>query len=352
MRISILRIANFRNIAGAELALHPRLNVIYGDNGAGKTSILEAVFVVSRGRSFRTARPEELIGAETGAFRIFLGLERRGITHRVGLERDERQWKARRDGQDVPLLSDLSRDIPLVLMEPNSHLLVSGPPDGRRRFLDWGLFHVEPAYLETWRRYARALKQRNAALKAQEVRLLDGLETVLAEAGEKLTALRRTYFEHLVSAFGASLEDERPELRAIELVLQEGWRGESLRAALQRSRPRDLEQGATNAGPHRAEVAMVRDGQPVRSLLSRGEQKAVAASLLLTQARLFAEGGERPLFLLDDLASELDGLHVERVMAGAHQWAEQVWVTGVAPMPASGAHGVFHVEHGRVAEVV
>lgn len=352
MQVISLRIENFRNIASAELALHARLNVFRGDNGAGKTSVLEAVYVVARGRSFRTARPEELIGAGTGAFRIFLAAERAGISHRIGLERNRLQWKARRDGQDVPLLSDLSRDLPLVLMEPNSHLLVGGAPDGRRRFLDWGLFHVEPAYLDLWRRYARALKQRNAALRAGENRVLDGLDTVLAEAGERLTVLRQAYVDRLAASFASALEGEKAVLQDIALSFQQGWKGDGLLSSLKRSRTRDLEQGATSVGPHRAEIAMLRDGHAVRSLLSRGEQKAVAAALLLTQAKLLAEKGERALFLVDDLQSEFDAAHVESVMAKALVWAGQVWVTGVAPLAVGEAHALFHVEHGTVLQVV
>jgi DNA replication and repair protein RecF len=352
LQINTLRIENFRNLMRLELQLHPRLNVFYGDNGAGKTSILEALYLVARGKSFRTVRAEELQGPAAGAFRIFLELERAGIPHRIGLERDGQQWKARRDGQDVTALSELSRDLPVVLLEPNSHQLIAGAPDGRRRFLDWGVFHVEPSYLGMWRRYSRALKQRNAALRSQQLRVLESLDVVLAESGERLTVLRQAYFARFAPAFVDQLHADHAALQDIELEFQPGWKGDSLAGALQRVRQRDLDQGATSQGPHRAELAMLRHGRPVRTLLSRGEQKGLAAALLLTQARLLAETGDRPVILLDDLASEFDGSHLASVLEKARACAQQVWVTGVAPLPLADARAVFHVEHGGVREMV
>ncbi|MEJ8568713.1 DNA replication/repair protein RecF [Elongatibacter sediminis] len=352
MHITHLRITNFRNIADADIEPHPRVNVFHGANGAGKTSVLEAVFMVSRGKSFRTVRSEELIGPESGVFRIFLGLDRDGESHRLGLERDGRQWKARRDGQDVTVLSELSRGFPVVLMEPNSHELVSGSPDARRRFLDWGVFHVEPEYLEWWRRYARALKQRNAALRGNDERLLDGLDELVAAAGSALSEMRARYVGRLDALVGDSLQDDRAALTDIALSYEAGWREDSLLEALRRTRQRDREQGSTSQGPHRAEVAILRDGQRVRTVLSRGEQKALAAALLLSQARLLAEEGQAPVILLDDLASEFDGPHLENVLETAVRYAPQVWVTGVEPLAVAHPHTVFHVEHGALRKMV
>lgn len=352
LRTTQLRLENFRNIAEAVIEPHPRLNVFYGDNGAGKTSILEALFVLSRGKSFRTVRSEELIGPETGVFRIFLGLEHAGQPHRIGLERSGSNWKARRDGEDIGALSDLSRDLPLVLMEPNSHQLVAGPPDTRRRYLDWGVFHVERGFLDRWRRYARALKQRNAALRSRDARILDGLDPVLAECGERLNRSRMMHFERVAEQFPKSLDGEKAALQSVELQFLPGWKGESLAEALQRARVRDLEQGATSVGPHRAEIAIIRDGEAVRTVLSRGEQKGLAAALLLTQAKLLSGAGEAPVFLLDDLASEFDLAHLQGVLDKAMECADQVWVTGVEQLASDDPHKVFHVEHGAVREMV
>lgn len=352
MQINSLRIGNFRNIAEAVIDPHPSLNVFYGDNGAGKTSVLECIYLLARGKSFRTVRAEELIGPQTGAFRIFLELAVRGSAHRIGLERDGRQWKARRDGEDVVLLSELSRDLPVVLMEPNSHQLVAGPPDVRRRFVDWGVFHVEHTYLELWRRYARALKQRNAALRRRECRVLNSLDQVLGDIGECVDQFRSTYCERLAAALPDSLPVANTALDDLEVVYRRGWKEGSLQDALEQARSRDLEQGVTAHGPHRAELEIRRQGEPVRSRLSRGEQKGLAAALLLTQARLLGDAGERPVLLLDDLASEFDRRHLESVLAQARTYAGQLWITGVERLPVQQPHAVFHVEHGAVRKMV
>jgi DNA replication and repair protein RecF len=275
-----------------------------------------------------------------------------GRIHKLGLERSGAHWKARKDGQDLQLLSVLTRHLPLVLMEPDSHLLISGSPDGRRRFLDWGVFHVEPAFLDTWRRYSRTLKQRNAALRARNIRVLDSLDTLLARLGEQLNAFRVAYFEQLIFAFNEQMNAGAAELKGVTLEYHPGWKGDSLLEALSRSRKRDLEQGTTSQGPHRADIILTKEQRPIRTLLSRGEQKSFAANLLLTQARLLSARGEAPLVLLDDLASEFDRQHVESVLESALNCGGQVWVTGTAAPTSTRGHTAFHVEHGAVQEMI
>ena len=353
MFIKSLHIENFRNLGSVGIEPHPRLNFFYGDNGAGKTSLLEALVVLSRGKSFKTAYAEELTGAAAGSFRIFSETENSGRTHKLGLERNGRLWKARKDGQDVALLSSLTRQLPLVLMEPNSNLLVSGTPDVRRRFLDWGVFHVEPAFLDAWRRYSRVLKQRNAALRAKEVKILDSLDEVSAAQGEALHVLRLAYFEQLWEMYGRRPGTaSAPTPDELHLSYLPGWKGSSLLEALGRSRKHDLDSGATSQGPHRADILISRNGRAIRTLLSRGEQKKLAAELLLTQARLLAAKGELPLVLLDDLASEFDQEHFTSTLANALTCAGQVWVTGTRAPSSREAHKVFHVERGTVREVL
>jgi len=346
--ISSLRIDNFRNLGKVEISPHPRLNYFFGPNGAGKTSLLEALVVVSRGRSFKTSRAEDLSGEESESFRIYLESESSGCRQRLGLERRGAQWKARLNGQDVAVLSALTRQLPMVLMEPNSHLLISGPPDSRRRFLDWGVFHVEPAFLEVWRRYSRVLKQRNAALRERQHRVLESLDELMATLGEQLNRFRVSYFDRLTEVF----RSQTTEFEDVLLEYHPGWKGSALSEVLQQSRKRDLEKGVTSHGPHRADILLTRDQKSVRTLLSRGEQKSFAAALLLTQARLLAAGGDAPLVLLDDLASEFDRQHVDSVLCEALACAGQVWVTGTSSSVPSQDHKAFHVEHGAVREMV
>ena len=353
MIIRNLQIENFRNLSRARLEPHPELNIIYGANGAGKTSILESLVVLSRGRSFRTTQAGEIVGPAGDTFSVFgLAATEAGQEFRLGLERSGKRWRGRLNGEDLSQLSQLARVLPLILVEPDSHLLVSGAPEIRRKFLDWGMFHVKRGFLETWRRYSKALKQRNAGLRSRQVEVLDSIEQVMAEQGERLNRYRLEYTEMVCEKLFVVLEELGFGLEDIKISFNRGWGADSLLESLQNNRSRDLERGVSHAGPHRADLAFTQGRQAARSVLSRGEQKLFALALLLTQAQIAAEVGEKPLILLDDLASELDSEHFERALNKALRSGSQIWITGTTPAPVKTQHQMFHVEQGQVKKVV
>lgn len=353
MLIQTLQVENFRNLGHATVEAHPRLNLFHGDNGAGKTSILEALVVLSRGRSFRTTQAAELVGPLGPTFRVFaLAEDQRGIPHRLGLERSGKRWRGRKDGRDLSQLSELTRSLPLVLMEPDSHLLVSGAPEVRRKHLDWGLFHVEQGFLETWRRYALALRQRNAALRAQQRDVIDSLDPVLARDGERLHRYRSAHCDALAARLPKMLAELSANLGDVGINYHRGWSGDGLQHALQDSRKRDLDRGVTSVGPHRADLELRAGAAAARTVLSRGEQKILAAALLLSLTELLSESGERPVLLLDDLASEFDRNHFDRVLGRAVETGAQLWLTGTQRAAVEADAAVFHVEQGAVAKVV
>lgn len=353
MIVTELRIENLRNLASVRLAPHPRLNFIVGDNGAGKTSILEALVVLSRGRSFRTTQAAELAGSQGQAFNIFATTRQDdGKVSRIGIERAGRHWRARKDARDLNQISQLTRSLPLMLMEPNSHLLVSGTPDYRRKYLDWGLFHVEHGFLDTWGRFSRALKQRNAALRNRQKDVLDSLDSTLVPLANRLSELRtihaariREELDQIIPLVGHGLSD-------ILLTLQPGWGEGDYETALARSLERDLERGVTHQGPHRADLILEVEGNLAKAVLSRGEQKTLSAALILAQARLVAAQGECPVVLFDDLASEFDQQHFQSVLGQALILGGQVWVSGTFVPELPEGHSVFHVEHGMLQEMV
>lgn len=353
MRIKSLKINNLRNIGEADIVAHPVLNLLLGDNGAGKTSVLEALIVLAKGRSFRSPRIASLIGPEGSALRVVAEIEADdGHAHRLGLERSRSGWRARRDGEAVQRFSTLGHDLPLVLMEPDSHELVAGAPETRRRHLDWGVFHVEPRFLDTWRRYERALRQRNAALRRGEAELLDALDPQLLETGQALGAQRRDQAQHLAERLDALLPELGPELPTITVDYHPGHAEAGFARDLAAHRKRDLERRQTQVGPHRADLVLRTDPGLARDRLSRGEQKVLAAALVLAQAELLAEGGKAPVLLLDDLASELDLGHQARVLGWGLERGWQTWVTGTGRLESlrerAPEHAVFHVEHGNI----
>ena len=353
MRIKSLEINNLRNIETVRFEPDPTLTCFIGDNGAGKTSILEALVVLSKGRTFRTGQTRSLIGPCSPHFQIISTIETTGgAEHRLGMERGLKHWTARHNSEDVPQLSELTHLLPHVLMEPSSHTLVSGPPEGRRKYLDWGVFHVKHEFLPLWRRYSRALKQRNAALRQSDQAVVSSLDPQLVSLGEQLHRHRQAHADTLSTKISETLPLFNSTLKNMELTYKKGWSGESLGEAIIQSIQRDMDRGATGPGPHKADLLLSMDGNQAKDRLSRGEQKALTAALIITQAQMICEAGELPILLLDDLASELDGDHLIKVLRAGLELGVQIWLTGTvlpnAIKDCGQAYKVFHVEHGRV----
>lgn len=353
--VKSIKINNLRNIRTADIVADPTLNLLIGDNGAGKTSVLEALMVLAKGKSFRTGQIGALIGPEGDSFLVSAVIEHRdGQRTGLGIERSTTHWRARRDGQDCRQIGELSEALPLVLLEPNSHQLIAGPPEERRRYLDWTAFHVEHGYLALWRRYARAVRQRNAALRAKDLRLVESLDPVLADLGQEVHQQRSARASQLHGLLRDQWRSLGPDMPEIGLRYQKGWAGDDLRAALKDTCDRDMARGATSSGPHRGDLLFVAGGHPAREALSRGEQKLLAAALLLSQAQTMIESGAKPALLLDDLASEFDGRNRAAVLQASLQLGLQTWVTGTSleslAVGNRQAYSLFHVEHGDISD--
>ncbi|AKS40394.1 DNA replication/repair protein RecF [Wenzhouxiangella marina] len=347
MAVERLTIEGVRNLQAGALSPGPVINWLHGENGAGKTSVLEAIHLVGRGRSFRAARPGSVI--QHGAEQLRVVVKRQdGVV--LGVERSPEGWRGRIGGRDSQRISEFAAALPLVLIEPDSHRLVDGGPDRRRQYLDWQLFHVEPDYLEAWQRYARLLKQRNAALKSgARDAMLDALEAPMLPAAERLDTLRRQQVSlleitvrRLLETIGIRLPGE------VQLAYRRGFPvDETLADALRAQRDSDRERGFTQRGPHRADLALKVDGHPAAVELSRGQQKLLALALLLAQLHhLDQHGSQAPLLLLDDPVSELDRRHLESVLGWLAEQRFQTWVTATEPPDIEAR--LFHVEQGAV----
>ncbi|QAU25504.1 DNA replication/repair protein RecF [Dyella sp. M7H15-1] len=359
MQLERMQLRGLRCISNATLDLGAGFNVLVGANGAGKTSFLEAAFLLSRGRSFRSGAREALMQRGASALSVFSTLRRddqRLI--RLGLGREGGRWEARIDSQDATI-GQLVRECAVVCFEPGSHALIAGAADERRRFLDWGVFHVEQEFLSVWRRYQRALKQRNSLLRKESVsekELYGSWELEMARTGVLIDEWRRDY----LGAFLPHLREQAalflPELGEVELRYRGGWpEGESLAVTLAEHRLKDQTRGHTTVGVHRADWSLSFLQAPQREHLSRGQEKLVALACLLAQARLDAERrGEWPIICLDDLASELDLDHQTAVVRNLLSAPAQVLITGTEmPRPLEGAAvRVFHVEQGELTPLL
>lgn len=357
MRLIRLDIRGLRSLEDVQLLPGPGLNLLVGDNGAGKTSVLEAVHLLAYGRSFRGRVRDGLIQTGASAVEVFAEWMDAGPEappRRAGLRHSGAEWQARVDGQPVSHLGELCASVASTCFEPGSPSLVTGGAETRRRFLDWGLFHVEHGYLAQWRRYSRALRQRNALLKAQVSGMqLDAWDAELGDAAQPLTQARMLYLDALAPHVAGVAGQLLPAFGLPQLDYRPGWRREQmgLDDALLLARPRDLASGHTTVGPHRADWSVSFARRPGQEPYSRGQAKLVALTCLLGQARLHAErAGHWPVVLLDDLGSELDATHRRRVLDELMHAGAQVFITGVEPLPELDGRAVamFHVEHGRI----
>jgi DNA replication and repair protein RecF len=357
MSLERLAVEDFRCIERAELELDLRCNLISGENASGKTSLLEALFFLGRGRSFRTARNEALI--RTGRDRLLVTGRLADTTgrHAIGMRFGREGMEARFGGRAVQGLAELAQRLPVQAIDPEVHRLVEGGPQERRRFLDWGVFHVEPRFVDHWRRYQRALRQRNAALRAGESpSAIRAWDPELVETGEVVAEHRSCY---LVSLAPAVREAGRRLLGAdLDIGLLRGWPADvSLGECLDQSFERDVRRGMTHAGPHRADLSVRFAGQVARDRVSRGQQKLAASALLLGQLRCDAELGSRvAVLLVDDPAAELDSGSLSRLMAEVLDLPSQLVITaldsGHPVLQGLPAGGRFHVEHGAVTRLI
>lgn len=351
MPLGWFRAEQFRCLVGVELELDPAVNVFFGPNASGKTSLLEAAFFLGRGRSYRCRQRGVLIRHGQDGF-VLAG---RGAGDTAPVTVGVRAWRRGADwqaaGAGATGVSAVAELFPVQVVEPETHKLLEEGPSRRRRFMDWGVFHVEPRFLITWKRYHQALRQRNAALKqGSGDRNLAAWEREPGTSGEELARLRRAYLERLADPLRQISRSLLGE--PVLLTHARGWEeGSALLDALEASRVRDRRLGATQAGPHRSDLAVEISGRAAKDRVSRGEQKLIAASLVLAQLQLQEQDRPgRSALLLDDPAAELDTENLLRLMTAVGSIRTQLWITSLkSEIPGLPPRGrMFHVERGAI----
>ena len=349
--IRLFRATHFRCLESAELALGPRFNLISGANASGKTSLLEALAYLGRGKSFRGASTASLTQHGKEDFVLFGEVERAQGKINVGVRNGREGLEVRVGGESASGAAALAEALPLQVIDPDVHNLIAGGPELRRRFLDWVAFHVEHDHLMIWRRFRRALKQRNAALKARSSEAaIRSWNAEFLDLAVQLDDSRRRVLELTAD----SLEEHGQALLETDLSFeyQQGWsRDKSLETALEGGIERDLQMGSTQSGPHRADIRVSFDERQARKLVSRGQQKLLASAMILAATETAQAALEKPLLLLlDDPAAELDSDSIARLMAAVSALECQVVATSLEPealvFPEQPV--MFHVEQGVV----
>lgn len=360
MSLVRLSVTGVRNLSAVTLAPSPRINLLYGDNGSGKTSLLEAIHLLGLARSFRSTRLSPVIQHEQQSCTVFGQLDALAGAHQLGVSRDrDGEMQIRIDGQNARSAAQLAEALPLQLINPDSFRLLEGAPKVRRQFLDWGVFHVEPRFLPAWQRLQTALRQRNSWLRHGTLDSASqaAWDREMAQASEEIDAYRRAYIQQLKPVFEDTLA-QLLDLPGLALSYYRGWDKErNLLDVLQASLARDQALGHTQAGPQRADLRVRLDGHNAAEILSRGQQKLVVCALRIAQGHLLnAARAGQCIYLVDDLPSELDEVHRRALCRLLDDLHCQVFITCVdRDLLKEGWHAetpvaMFHVEQGQVSQ--
>lgn len=375
MALVKLQTQHFRNLAPSPVEFSPSFNLLYGANGSGKSSVLEAIGYLGLGRSFRVSRHQAVVAHGQQKLTVFGALDHGlasgdaetndgQLAHRLGIARDIqlKETSLRVDGEAVRNLSSLAMHLPVSVIDPGVFDIVAGGPGKRRQFLDWLVFHVEPSFSSRWQQCQRVTSQRNQTLRNGRLdesllRVWDAQYTALAES---LSDARQQVFERFRQAFDRLLSEvDAGWTEGLKLEFYPGWdRSQSLTEVLLKHREQEQRMGHTLYGPNRADIRLKFGGRPVAETFSRGQQKTLVILMKIAQGMVLSEQGKQVSFLLDDINAELDLRH-RRMLAQKlqalrcqvfitsieHPEPEQLWADADAP-----DYRMFHVEHGKLME--
>ena len=357
MTIKTLSIECLRNIARERIELNPNFNLFYGQNGAGKTSILEAVDLVSNGRTFRTRYNRSLIKNGESTLRVQVRLFNSSC---LKIEKTLKATRAVKDNKPITKQSQLSEALPVWSIHPDSHNLVQGPAELRRKFMDKGVFHVEHCFYPAWKTYQKALRQRNyllahasgsgKTLKAQT----KNWESVMIDSAQTIDKLRNDYIQKLKVYIDRVVAKENN--KPVKIAYQRGWgEGKSFSDCVESNWDKDRQYGYTRYGPHRAGIKLMWEDQPAAEHASRGQQKLIAIVLIVAQVKMFcAQKGKNGVLLADDIFAELDKDYLDWAMQQLQELGTQTLITktnSVCPLPAAEIGlKMFHVKHAKVYE--
>lgn len=357
MSLVSLELQNIRIYERTRLEPNPHLNLISGANASGKTTLLEAIYLLGTGRSFRTAQADQLRRNGSSDLRVVGKLHKDGgETVRLGLVHSIDGRKMSINGLEQKQVSSLALHLPLQVISPDTHYDFQQNAKHRRGVLDWGLFHVEPDFTKLWTRFQRILQQRNAALKDRsQIKARHAWDDELVETGEKLHAARASLTAQLRPHFQSCCQQLLGENHHVDLILESGWDSEAgFAASLYQDRERDSARGFTHSGPQRADLQISLNAQASRVGASHGQCKMLVIALRLAQIRyLFESRNRNCCLLIDDLAAELDPEHRARLTGFLASLPIQVFVTAtessLIDRESWSSHKTFHVEHGIIS---
>lgn len=358
MTLFRLEVAYFRNLQHVSLSPHPELNIFFGHNGSGKTSLLEAIHLLGAGRSFRTGRVRRLVmdsQESCTVFGAFSDGRQAGIRCNAGGITD-----IRIDGRPASSLADLVRTLPLLLFDPLSLETFDEGSKPRRAQLDWAVFHVEQGFYPAWRHYQSALKQRNSLLRSGSIGRFEARSwhSLVGDTADQLHRLRSQFVESWQPFWKSYSQALLPGIE-VSMDYLPGWDTRcSLEQLLTESWDKDVERGFTQYGPHRADIRLRVGNLSASDVLSRGQRKLAIFALKLSQLALLKEREVSCAVIVDDLGSELDAEARGRLTDALLRIRSQIFLSVIDAETVLGAlrnagqgFKLFHVEHGSIKEV-
>lgn len=376
MALVKLQTEHFRNLTSAPVSFSPSINLLFGENGSGKSSILEAIGYLGLGRSFRVSRHQAVVTHGQQKLTVFGGLDggykedRRpepvshsAIRHRLGISRDTsaKETILKVDGEPVRNMSVLAKHLPVSVIDPGVFDIVAGGPGKRRQFLDWSVFHVEPSFASLWQQCQRVTSQRNQILRNGRLdeALMKVWDAQYVDLAEQMSEARKHTFRLFSEAFLRLVgEISAPWVEGLKMEFYPGWDdSQSLLDVLRSHREQELKMGHTLYGPNRADVRLKFQGRPVAETFSRGQQKTLVILMKIAQGMVLSQLNKQVTFLLDDINAELDVGHRAMLAQKLDELKCQVFVTSIEPPKPEQLwqyplpdYRVFHVEHGKMTE--
>lgn len=356
MHIAYLKLRNFRNYQELELTFSPRVNVFWGFNGQGKTNLLEAIRMLSTGRSFRTHRLEDMVREGADHFYIEAKIYKDGVLQSLKVYFGKTCKKVLFNETAYPYFSSLLGILPSVLLSPDDLELINGSPAERRRFLDLHIAQIDPLYLFYLSRYYKAMKQRNELLRSQAVETLPAWEQMMASAGSYLIAKRRQATISLQASSQQWMQffSKGEELKLSYTSTLNGVKEEELQGKLshqwQNARHKDMHYGSTQIGPHRDDLAILLFGKEAKHFSSEGQKRSLLASLRFAEwEHMQNRIQDAPLLAIDDFGIQLDETRARQLKEQIAHFG-QVFLTSpqeISPLRSDIDFQAFHIDAGR-----
>ncbi len=365
MYIKNIELKDFRNYESLSLNFNKNVNLILGKNAQGKTNLLEAIYICSIGRSFRTNKDSEMIKFGRDFARVYIEILKDDIDKSIEIiySKDSKKF-AKADGIKLRKTSELLENLYLVIFSPEDLKIVKDEPEKRRKFMDRELCQIKPAYYDSLSNYKKILMQRNAYLKESDINrsMLDVWDMQLAKYGAMIMSLRN-YFLKDLSQTAAEIhnkitnEKENLEIKYapnVEFFENRKEQEEKFYEKLKESYDSDIRQRTTTKGPHKDDFELFIDGINVRSFGSQGQQRTSALSLKLAEINIIKEEtGCEPVLLLDDVMSELDMERQEylvRTLSNVQLFITTTEIPEILIKKFSN-YTTFNVEGGRIDEI-